>query len=105
MTSKQIKPRTAADFRAAHDKAVIVPNKIRAALVELLKIGPEHFEYDNDFMRLAGVSNIDMAAYRLQFAHYWFDTPGKSGGKGSKRVWFGNPKVAARLRTSPPDKE
>jgi hypothetical protein len=99
------KPRTAADFRAAHDKAVIIPNKIRAALAELIKIGPEHFEYDNDFMRLAGVSNTDMAAYRQQFASYWFDTPSKSGGKGSKRVWFGNAKVAARLRTSPPDKE
>lgn len=105
MAKETVKPkaRTAADFRAAHDKDVIVPNKVRAALAKLLEIGPEHFEYDEGFRALCGVQAAELANYRNKFAQHWFLTPGTSGGKGTKRVWFGNAKVAARLRTSPPD--
>jgi hypothetical protein len=67
-------------------------------LAQLLKIGPEHYEYDEGFRALAGVQAGDLAEYRDQFAKHWFITPGRSSNKGGKRVWFGNPKVAAKLR-------
>ena len=99
------KARTVADFRAAHDKDIIVPTKIRGGLAKLLEVGPEHFEYDDGFRALCGLQGAELAAYRNSFADHWFLTPGAGSGKQSKRVWFGNAKVAARLRTSPPDKE
>ena len=92
------KARTALDYRALHDKGVIVPNKIRAGLAKLLEIGPEHWEYDEQFRALCSIQGADLAAYRGQFARHWFMTPGTAGGKGAKRVWFGDPKVAARER-------
>ena len=99
------KVRTAADFRAAHDKDVIVPTAIKVGLAALLKTGPEHFEYDEGFRALCGVQAADLASYRDQFKAHWFVTPGSSKNKGGKRVWFGNAKVAAKLRPTPPDQE
>lgn len=92
------KARTAADFKAAHDVSVIVPTKIKAALAALLKIGPEHFEYDEGFRALCGIQAKQLADFRDQFKTHWFITTGRSSNKGGKRVWFGNPKVAAKLR-------
>ncbi len=97
------KARTAADFKAAHDRNVIIPNKIRVALAKLLEIGAEHYEYDEGFRALCGVAGKDLAAYRDQFKHNWFLTEGTNGAKSAKRVWFGNAKVAGRLRPTPPD--
>lgn len=92
------KARTAADFKAAHDKSVIVPTKIRAGIAALLKIGPEHFEYDDGFRALCGLQAAELATYRDLFKKHWFMTPGRAGGKAGKRVWFGNPKLADKLR-------
>jgi hypothetical protein len=104
--SAKPKPRTVDDFKAAHDKDVIIPAKIRAGLAKLLEVGPQHYEYDEGFRALCGVQGAQMAAYRdlPEFAKYWFMAPNtRSGGdKGEKRVWFGDSKVAARLRKSPP---
>jgi hypothetical protein len=97
-TNVKTKARTAADFRATHDIDVVIPNKIRAGLAALLKTGPEHFEYDDQFRALVGVQSAQLAEYRDQFKQHWFITAGRSSNKGGKRVWFGNPKVAARLR-------
>jgi hypothetical protein len=97
------KARTAADFKHAHDVSVIVPTKIKAGLAAMLKIGPEHFEYDEGFRALCGLQASQLAVYRDQFKQHWFVTPGRSSNKGGKRVWFGNAKVAAKLRASLPD--
>lgn len=92
-------PKTINDFRAAHDKNVIVPNKIRAALDAILKEGPENWEYEADLIRRAGVSTTDLATFRDQFEDHIVET---SAGRGSrsKRVWFGSTKVAAKVRGS-----
>jgi hypothetical protein len=92
------KARTAADFKALHDRSVIVPNKIRETLAALVKVGPEHFEYDEAFRGMCGLQAAELAEYRDQFKKHWFITPGRSSNKGGKRVWFGNAAVAARLR-------
>jgi hypothetical protein len=93
------KARTIAEFKAAHDQTVIIPNKIRAAIEKLAEIGPEHYEYEADFLRAASVSNNVIGQYRDKFADYWVEIPNPNGGgKGTKRVWFGDKKVAARVR-------
>ena len=82
------------DFRALHDKNVIVPRKIQAALDEMLKEGPENWSYEAEFIRRAGISQTDMGLFRDNFAAHIVETRDKS----AKRVWFASAKVAAKLR-------
>lgn len=89
--------RTVTDFRNAHDRDVIVPRKIKAALETMAKIGPEHHEYEIDFMKLAGISSGEIAKYRAQFEAHIVEAPAAHG-KSVKRVYFGNAKTAAKLR-------
>jgi hypothetical protein len=88
------KPKTLADFRAVHDKSVVIPNKIKARLAAMLKIGPEEHDYESDFLRAAQVSNTDIGTHRQQFERHIVSV----GGKNPKRVWFADPKVAAKAR-------
>lgn len=92
------KARTVADFKAAHDQNVIVPNRIRAALAAIEKEGPEHWLYEVDFLKLSGLSTTQLAMFRDQFSAYIVEAVGSARGKSVKRVYFGNAKVAARLR-------
>lgn len=89
------KPKTLADFKAAHDPNVIIPNKIRAGLALIEKEGPEHWVYEMEFLKLSGLSTTQLAAFRDQFAAHTVEA---SVGKNVKRCYFGNAKVAAKLR-------
>ena len=89
--------KTLDDFRAAHDKNVIVPNKIRAALSALEKEGAENWEYELDFLKRSGLSVTDLATFRSQFEAHIVEAA-STHGRSAKRVWFGNAKVAAKVR-------
>lgn len=91
--SKQV-GRTLADFRAAHDKNVIVPAKIRKALEEMEKEHPENWAYETDFIKRAGISQTDVSTFRDQFADHVIQTSGRT----PKKVWFASAKVAAKVR-------
>lgn len=91
---KQKSGKTLDDFRAAHDKRVIVPAKIRKALAEMEEEHPENWEYELDFMRRAGVSQTDMGAFRSLFEIHVVEV----GGKNPKKVWFASAKVAEKAR-------
>lgn len=84
------KTKTLADFRAAHDKSFIIPQKIREALKKL----GDGWEYELDFMRLAGLSVTDLANFREQFEGHIV----VANGRNPKRVWFGNERIAAEAR-------
>ncbi len=92
--------RTLSTFRSAHDRSVVVPAKIRAALEKLAKTkGPEHWEYHMDFAKIAGVSVTDMAAYADQFEDHVVMAPAELGSKRTpKRVWFVTVKAAKAAR-------
>lgn len=79
-----------ADFRAAHDKSFIVPKKIKEALEHLA----DGWEYEAQFIKLAGISQADCSVYREQFADFLVVV----GGKTQKRVWCGTKKLATQLR-------
>lgn len=83
-----------AAFRAAHDKNVIVPAKIRAAFAAMLKESPEAWRYEGEIITLARISTTDMGAFREQFKDHIIDTTGKAG----KRVWFADPKMAVKAK-------
>lgn len=79
-----------ADFRATYDKSYIVPAKIKAALEKL----GDGWEYNIDFARIADVSIPDLTLFAEQFEPHIVNTKGRT----AKRIWFGNPKVAAEAR-------
>jgi hypothetical protein len=91
------KPKTLADFQAAHDVNVIIPSKIRAALAALEKEGAENWEYEVDFLKRAAISTTQLATFRDQFAEHIVEAPAVHG-KSTRRAYFGSAKVAKRLR-------
>lgn len=93
------KPRTIADFKASHDRETVVTNKVRAALEALANIGPEHYEYEGDFIKLAKISQSDIAGAResKEFKPFIADAPAVHG-KTARRVWCGSIKTAKILR-------
>jgi hypothetical protein len=78
-------------FRASHDKNFIVPKKIDEALKVL---GPDKWEYQADFLKLAEVSVTDLAMFREQFADFLVSV----GSKTKKTVWCGSKALATKLR-------
>ena len=96
------KAKTVDDFRGAHDRTVIVPRKIRAALATMLAQGRETWEYEGDVIKLAGIASGEVTAYREQFRAHIVVTP-PANGKSARNVWFADVKVAAKVRkTLPP---
>ncbi len=78
-------------FRASHDKSYIVPKRISDALA---KMG-EAWCYEQELLKLAGLSTTDLAGYRDGFADFWLEV----GGRNPKRVWAGTKAYAAKLRS------
>lgn len=89
--------RTIADFKASHDRETVVTNKARAALEAIAKIGPEHYEYEADFLKLAKLSQGDGPIVREAFTAYIADAPAVHG-KTARRVYCGSLKTAKILR-------
>jgi hypothetical protein len=83
------KSKTLADFRNTYDKATIVPARVKAALKSL---GAAGWEYEVAFVKLAGVSLMDLALFREQFAPYIVNL------KDNKRAWAGSTKTATTMR-------
>jgi hypothetical protein len=83
------KGKTLADFRQTYDKATIVPAKVKAALKVL---GASGWEYEVQFSRLAGVSTMDLSAFRDQFAGYIVNL------KDNRRAWAGSVKTASMMK-------
>lgn len=97
--------RNLSTFRASHDRNVIVPNKIKAALADMAaKEGPESYAYEGadpeggvPFIKRAGISQSDVGLFREQFADHVVDLPNDSRSRG-KRVWFATAKAAKAAR-------
>lgn len=100
MPASKLKARSLSDFQSVHDKSVVIPGKIRAALAEMAKLGPEHYEYELEFLKLAGLSVTDLAAHRDQFAAHIVHVKHANGKAYStpKNVWFADKKAAAKAR-------
>lgn len=98
--NQPMKGRTLADFRNAHDRNVVIPNKIRAALVAMAREGPEHFVYEQELLALASISVGDLAKYRDQFADHILVVSHANGKAfaSPKNVWFHDPKIAKKLQ-------
>ncbi|MGA7540351.1 MAG: hypothetical protein WBW93_16465 [Steroidobacteraceae bacterium] len=94
MSTPKATGKTIADFRAAHDKNVIVPAKIKKALADMEAEHAENWSYESDFMKRAGISQTDVGMFRDQFSEHIVETSGHN----AKKVWFASAKVAAKVR-------
>jgi hypothetical protein len=96
MTTKKA-AKSLADYRNLYDANVIVPAKIRKALDSMLAAGKESWEYEGDFIQLAGISTTQLGQFRDAFSAHVVETPAQSK-RASRRVWFADPKVAKVAR-------
>lgn len=93
-----VKARNGNDFAGEHVRSVRAPKKIKEAIAKMRQIGPEHWEYENDLTKAPyGLSQVDLKEFRDQFKDHWLMTEVQHG-KEARRVWFADPKVAARYR-------
>jgi hypothetical protein len=98
--------RTLATFKATHDPAVIIPNKIKAALEQMRREGGDEayaYEFSDPagvpFSKLAGVSIVHLNQYRDQFSDYTVQVKQDTGSRrGPRWVWFATPKAAKVAR-------
>lgn len=88
----QKKGRSLDDFRGAHDKSFIVPNKIKAGLEEL----GDSWEYEADFAKRCGVTISEMSQYRNGFEKNFLQL--RVNGKPGKRCWAGTPSYLEKLK-------
>lgn len=93
--------KTLADLHAAHDKNVMIPNRIRDTLKALAASGDD-WMYEQDFIRLSKppIAGMDISRYRDQFTDFWVDTPSTNGKSSSRRVWFASKALAAKWKDS-----
>ena len=89
-TPQGAQPRALGEFLARHDKATIVPARIREGLAKL----GGGWMYEAEFLQLAHITPVDMGMYRDQFAAHWMQTPGDR----AKRAWFGRAEDCASMR-------
>jgi hypothetical protein len=82
-------------FRAAHDRAYIVPQRIKAGLDSL----GESWEYEAEFVRRCGIASQEMPRYRDQFKDFFVEPP-RGSNSNPKRVWAGSKAFAAKLRAT-----
>lgn len=92
VVSMTIKQKSLADFKAAHDKNFIVPEKIKAGLA---KLGNDGWEYEVEFGKMAGVGTNDIAKFREQFGEYVLLVKSE---KRERRVWAGSKALANKMR-------
>ena len=84
-------------FRATYDVDVVVPNKIREALEELKKLGPEWYWTDQELISHARISTVQLSTYRPQFVEHQVKTP-RTNKTESKVLWFADPAIAELAR-------
>jgi hypothetical protein len=80
--------RSLSEFRNTYDKSTIVPAKIKAALKAL---GAQGWEYEVQFVRMAGISPSDLGNFRDMFADHIVALK-------DRRAWAGSTKTATAMK-------
>ena len=91
---KTLNPKSLAQFQQTYDKNVIVPRKIEDALKRL----GDGWETEMEFMKGAGLTNVELANFRDNYTDYIVVVASVTGHPNRKRIWFGSKKAAAEAR-------
>lgn len=92
-----IKPKNLADAKSLHDPDTVIKRKIEARFTAMLKIGPEEWDYEADFIKAADISQKNASDYRKHYEGHVALTP-RIGGSREKTIWFADQKVAKKFR-------
>lgn len=98
MSSPKPKAKTLADAKRLHDPDTVIRTKIESRFAEMLKIHPEEWDYEIDFIRGAGISQKNASDYREHYKKHIAVTEKISGERSGKTLWFADPRVAAKFR-------
>jgi hypothetical protein len=86
-------------FRAQFDRNLQVRKRLQDAVAALAKLGPEEWRNERELIDMAKVSTKDIGDHREHFSKHIVEVPSVCGRIGVvKRIWFANPKVAAKVR-------
>ncbi len=93
------KGKTLADLAAAHDKTVIIPNRIRQALTALAASG-EEWAYEADFRQLSSppLSHNELPKFRSEFPNSWAEMPRTGNKSAVPIVWFATEELCKTWR-------
>lgn len=83
-------------FKAEFDPDVFIPLRIREALAELGKEGPQAWEASQEFAQRARLNTNRLSKYREEFADHIVEVKNRAG--DPKYIWFADPKVAKEAR-------
>jgi hypothetical protein len=84
--------RSMTDFQGTHDKNVVIPAKIKAALAAI----GEEWRYEQEFLKEAGISINDLGRFRDQFDGHMVVV--RTRDSKAKSVWFGTTANADKAR-------
>jgi hypothetical protein len=93
------KTRDLKDFCAQFDRKEQTRTRLRNALADLRKQGPEEWLESRAFLSAAKVGCNVIPDYYEEFAAHIVRVPSLNRGT-SKTIWFGCPKAAAKARAS-----
>lgn len=85
------KGRSLSDFRSSHDRAFIIPQKIKKALEAL----GASWQYEAEFCKLAELTPVELSPFRDQYADHIVEV--RQEGR-RRMVWAGTKDFAAKLR-------
>lgn len=83
------KGRSLEQFADSHDRAVMIPKRIKEGLAQL----GDSWEYEQEFIKRCKLSNAAISQYRDQFKEHVVEITADR-----KRVWAGTVKFASKLR-------
>jgi DNA-binding transcriptional ArsR family regulator len=81
--------RSLAEFKQAHDKNTIIPEKIKKALREL----GAAWEYEVEFIKRSGVGHADLNTYRSLFEENFVYLK-----REGKKIWCGTAAFAQKIK-------
>lgn len=87
-TSKP-KGRSLQEFKSTFDKNTIIPQKIKKALKEL----GNGWEYENEFIKRAGINYTDLNMFKSEFEDYFIFLT-----KQHKKIWCGTIEMINQLK-------
>lgn len=95
--------KTLADLRAVHDKAVVIPNRIKSAIDKLAAVSWQEWAYESDFKLLTEprLCDKDLSDYREQFKEFWALLPSSNGKRDAKKVWFATERALCEWKGEP----
>lgn len=92
------KTRNLKDFSAQYDRKMQVRKRLTDALVALRKLGREEWRSERELIDSVSVSCKDIGELRPEFEAHIVIVPSAARGKVIKRIWFADPRVAAKAR-------